>query len=154
MTLYNLKTDGDHYRITKFTNDLEVESSYLCSEAECECPAGHRPSCRHRQMLPVLLAGNALNNAVFYDFDTQTFYQSANAETSDFDSQPDEIQSPSEAEIATALDQSAPQSGENPPLSEPASETAAPQNTAEREPLAQSEAGTPHPTIGKIERRI
>jgi hypothetical protein len=62
MTLYNLRTDGDQYRVTKFTNDLKVESSYLIGrgdrndvELECDCPAGHHFSCRHRQMFPDLL---------------------------------------------------------------------------------------------------
>jgi hypothetical protein len=71
MTLYNLKTDGDEYRITKFTNDLEVESSYLTSHQECTCPAGHRPTCRHRQMLPSMLAADLADSGGFYDFESQ-----------------------------------------------------------------------------------
>lgn len=67
-TLYSLRTDGDQFRITKFV-DGEVESSYLCSEVECECPAGHRPSCRHRQMLPMMLATGIVNSHWFWDFD-------------------------------------------------------------------------------------
>jgi hypothetical protein len=60
MTLYNLRSALDDYRITKFTQDLDVESSYLLTRDElgalqCECPAGVRPSCRHRQMLGCLL---------------------------------------------------------------------------------------------------
>lgn len=71
MTLYNLRTDGDNYRITKFTNDLDVESSYLTSHNECACPAGHRPTCRHRQMLPTMLAANLCDSGGFYDFEAQ-----------------------------------------------------------------------------------
>lgn len=67
-TLYNLRTDGDQYRITKFT-DGEVESSYLCSETLCECPAGTRPTCRHRRMLPEMLTRDICNTHWFYDFD-------------------------------------------------------------------------------------
>ena len=70
MTLYNLRTDGDQYRITKFTNDLEVESSYLCSASECTCPAGSRPSCRHRQMLSPMIAHYLTNSPDFYDFES------------------------------------------------------------------------------------
>ena len=66
--LYSLRTDGDQYRITKFI-DGDVESSYLCTETECECPAGHRPSCRHRQMLPELVARKLTNTHWFWDFD-------------------------------------------------------------------------------------
>lgn len=68
--LYNLHTDGDQYRITKF-NDGEVESTYLCSEAECECPAGHRPTCRHRQMLPQMLHDGICNTHWFLDWDNK-----------------------------------------------------------------------------------
>jgi hypothetical protein len=68
-TLYNCHTDGDQYRITKFDSLGNVESTYLCSETECECPAGHRPSCRHRQMLPKFLERNAVNSFWFLDWD-------------------------------------------------------------------------------------
>ncbi len=68
-TLYSLRTDGDQFRITKFV-DGEVESSYLCTEVECECPAGHRPSCRHRQMLPMMLACGICSTHWFWDFDS------------------------------------------------------------------------------------
>src|SRR6266403_1732927 len=70
-TLYNCHTDGDDYRITKFDSLGNVESSYLCSLDNCECPAGHRPSCRHRHMLPRFLAKGAVNTFYFYDYDRQ-----------------------------------------------------------------------------------
>lgn len=54
MTLYNAKTEGDSLRVTKFDDDLNVESSYLTSPNECTCPAGSRSTCRHRQMYPNL----------------------------------------------------------------------------------------------------
>lgn len=69
-TLYNLHTDGDNYRITKFV-DGEPESSYLVSFTDCQCPratAGH-PSCRHRQMLPEMLDRHLCNSFLFWDFD-------------------------------------------------------------------------------------
>lgn len=72
-TLYSLRTHiapdrDDQYFITKFV-DGEVESAYICTPAECECPAGHRPSCRHRQMLPEMLARGLVNTHFFWDFD-------------------------------------------------------------------------------------
>lgn len=57
MTLYNLKTgplDGQ-FRITKFDSDLNVSSTYLLTQTECECPQGIKPTCRHRKMLPLLI---------------------------------------------------------------------------------------------------
>ena len=70
-TLYNCHTDGDQYRITKFDSLGNVESTYLCTIDECECPAGFRPSCRHRHMLPRFLAKGAVNSFYFYDYDRQ-----------------------------------------------------------------------------------
>lgn len=72
--LYSCKSDiNQHgvtiYRITKFDADLNVESSYLCDEGSCGCPAGERPSCRHRQMLPRFLARGAVNTMWMHDFD-------------------------------------------------------------------------------------
>ncbi len=64
-TLYNCHTDGDQYRITKFDSLGNVESTYLCTIDECECPAGFRPTCRHRHMLPRFLAKGAVNSFYF-----------------------------------------------------------------------------------------
>ena len=75
MALYNLKSSDGQWRITKFTNDLDVEASYITSEAECECPAGNRPTCRHRQMLPRMLNVGAEDSGMFYDFDTDQFLE-------------------------------------------------------------------------------
>ena len=73
MALYNLRTALDDYRITKFTPDLEVESSYIISPGsagglpECTCPAGTRPTCRHRQMWTSILP--LVDTQFFWDFD-------------------------------------------------------------------------------------
>lgn len=73
-TLYSLRTHVSElnpdlrYYITKFI-DGEVESSYALNEIDCECPAGVRPSCRHRQMLPQMLAADLVNTHWFWDFD-------------------------------------------------------------------------------------
>jgi hypothetical protein len=71
MAIYNLKSALDDYRITKFDRDLNVEASYLIianeGRVECECPAGERPTCRHRQMLPHLLP--IVDTSWFWDFE-------------------------------------------------------------------------------------
>lgn len=73
MPLYNLKSSIDThlYIITKFTNDLNVEASYSVGNTICECPAGHRPTCRHRQMLPTLAP--RVDTAWFYCFETKSW---------------------------------------------------------------------------------
>lgn len=68
-TLYNCMTDGDNYRITKFDDLGNPESSYLVDHETCQCPAGERHTCRHREMLPLFLKRNAVNTFWFYDFD-------------------------------------------------------------------------------------
>ena len=61
MSLYNMKRlpiEGC-FAITKFDDDLNVESNYEYIQGTngdvCKCPAGERPSCRHRQMFPQLI---------------------------------------------------------------------------------------------------
>lgn len=68
-SLYNCKHDGDQYRITKFDRDMNVESSYLVTTYECDCPAAARPTCRHRQMLPKFLQRKAVDQPWFYNFE-------------------------------------------------------------------------------------
>lgn len=78
MPLYNCRHAGDQYRITKFTENMDVESSYLCTTDECDCPAGVRPTCRHRQMLPRFLSRNAVGNEWFFDYDRGGWVQMGN----------------------------------------------------------------------------
>jgi len=67
--LYNCRHDGDQYRISKFDNDMNVESSYLCDTDNCECPRGPHHTCRHRQMLPKFIAREHVGDEWFFDFD-------------------------------------------------------------------------------------
>ena len=74
MSLYNVKSRNSEYRVTKFDDDLEPESSYVTSEVACDCPAGHRDSCRHRTMLPRFIANSRVNTAWMYDFDNERWF--------------------------------------------------------------------------------
>lgn len=67
-TLYNCHHDGDQYRITKFI-DGTPEGSYLTTFSECECPAGHRDICRHRQMIPEFINRELVNTHLFINWD-------------------------------------------------------------------------------------
>lgn len=80
--LYNCKSEIDAvgkqaYRITKFDHHMNVESSYLTDGRTCNCPAGERPMCRHRKMLPMFTATNRVNTNWFYDFDRGGWVQIA-----------------------------------------------------------------------------
>lgn len=70
-TLYSLRDDGDQFRVTKFDADLNIESSYLMTATECTCPAGVRPTCRHRQMFPDLLP--RVNTSWLWNFDARVW---------------------------------------------------------------------------------
>lgn len=66
--LYSCRHDGDLYRISKF-NDGNVESSYLTNGSACDCPAGQRRVCRHREMLPLFIRRGAVNSGWQLDYD-------------------------------------------------------------------------------------
>jgi hypothetical protein len=142
MTLYNLRSDGDGYRITKFDNDLNVESSYLLSEHACECPAGHRSSCRHRQMLPHMLAAGLADSAGFYDFETRQVLVPISDD-------------PMEEDIPSTEPEAAAYSGDSngslPGLSQQIHTTIAYMADGS---VQITEHDKPHPTIGPIKRRI
>src|SRR5258708_39053746 len=69
MALYSCKHSGDQFRISKFDDDMNVQSSYLCTETECDCPAGVRPICRHREMLPKFIERKTVNTEWWFDYD-------------------------------------------------------------------------------------
>ena len=69
MSIYNMKERDDVFYITKFDDALNPEAIYSLSNGECDCPAGHRPHCRHRDMLKIFQRRKAINTNEFYDFD-------------------------------------------------------------------------------------
>lgn len=76
MTSYTCRPDsasGKH-RLTKLDADFNVEASYLTDAFSCDCPAGKRPSCRHRTMLPEFLTRSRDTGTWFYDYDTANWY--------------------------------------------------------------------------------
>lgn len=76
MTEYNCVTDSHtNYRITKFDDDFNVESSYLVSLTNCECPQGNKPTCRHRKMLPQFLVTKRVDSQWFLNYDTGEWRQ-------------------------------------------------------------------------------
>lgn len=73
MILYNLKTEGPDFRITKFDDGLNPESSYLVNPSGCECPQGHKSTCRHRKMLGAIQ--KVVDTELFYCFDDGTYHE-------------------------------------------------------------------------------
>lgn len=78
--LYNCKQIEFAWRITKFDNDMNVESSYLTTAESCECPQGAKPTCRHRKMLPAFLEHKHVGDGWFYNYDTRQWHNLTKAE--------------------------------------------------------------------------
>lgn len=75
MILYSLRTAPFGYTITKFDDDFNVEASYDLSTigSTCTCPAGARPSCRHRKMLPRML--DRADTDWFYHYESNIWHK-------------------------------------------------------------------------------
>jgi len=69
--------DESHYKIMKFTAALEPfedgkgrNSMYTCSVEGCDCPAGHKDTCRHRKMLPFFIEHKHIDDGWFFIWNT------------------------------------------------------------------------------------
>ena len=76
MSMYNVKENGNGYKITKFDGDLNPQGTYPVSAKDCGCEAGvrGRADCRHRHMLPLFQATGRVNTGWFYEFDTGKWF--------------------------------------------------------------------------------
>lgn len=72
---YNLIKTPDGYRMVKFDDLWNVDSVYNISYRRghffCDCMAGNKPDCRHRQMVPIFCTHKAVNSGKFYCYDTK-----------------------------------------------------------------------------------
>ena len=82
--LYNCYSTPQGHRIVKFDSLLPVEAVYNLSQARdskgkpylsCDCPAGPRPSCKHRKMLSAFALAGAVNSDRFLCYETQTWHK-------------------------------------------------------------------------------
>lgn len=74
MSLYNVKENGDGYKITKFDEELNPLNTYTVGSLGCECKAGVRPTCRHRQMLPIFQYLGRVNTGWFLEFEDDKWF--------------------------------------------------------------------------------
>jgi hypothetical protein len=74
MSLYNIKANGKGYKITKFDEELNPLTTYTVGSLGCGCPAGIKPHCRHRQMLPLFQATGRVNTGWFYEFEEDKWF--------------------------------------------------------------------------------
>lgn len=70
--LYSARSgDPGQYRLTKFDKDYNPEITYHTSKSECDCPAGSRPTCKHRKMVELFTAAGHVDDGWFLDWDTR-----------------------------------------------------------------------------------
>ena len=70
MTIYNIYHEPSGLTtICKWDDDLNVLETYDVSHQGCSCPAGSRPTCRHRQMLQLFQDMKRVDTNWFYNFD-------------------------------------------------------------------------------------
>ena len=74
MSLYNAKSVDSALRITKFDDELDVESSYITTRDTCECPASRRHTCRHREMYSEFVETKRVDTECFLDWDERKWY--------------------------------------------------------------------------------
>lgn len=83
--LYTIKSTSDTtFSVTKFDLDFNPEGElYHVSvigagkqqSTICTCPAGHRTTCRHRQMLDVFKEEERIDSGWFYHFDKRVWIE-------------------------------------------------------------------------------
>lgn len=80
--LYSLRSTPtkDEYLILKLSSDFEPEGTYALNARNCSCPAGHRPLCKHRKMLPFFLDKAHVDDGWFLDWDTRLWKHPINPE--------------------------------------------------------------------------
>src|SRR5208282_1159225 len=72
-TLYSIRSTpaDDEFLITKFDRDYNPEGTYALTTSNCSCPAGQKPTCRHRKMLPFFTTTRHIDDGWFFDYDTR-----------------------------------------------------------------------------------
>lgn len=66
--------DANVYKVSKYDADLNFLEFYHISELPgdtliCQCPAGSKPTCRHRKMLRLFQGLKEVDSGKFYNFD-------------------------------------------------------------------------------------
>lgn len=73
MILYSIRRGPNGHTITKFDDDFNPVATYDVTVGSCTCPAGPRPTCRHRKMLPRMLP--KVGQPEFYCYETQSWHR-------------------------------------------------------------------------------
>ncbi len=63
------------FRMTKFDQHHNILSSYTLTQEGCDCPQSHKPTCRHRKMLPTFAKAGHIDDGYFLDWDTRMWHK-------------------------------------------------------------------------------
>lgn len=79
-TIRQNKPDDVTYECVKVDPDSTSVQVYHISDLPggamiCTCPAGGRPTCRHRQMLRLFQAEERINSGWMYQFDSKKWFE-------------------------------------------------------------------------------
>lgn len=79
--VYTVSQLGLVFEVKKFDEDFNYLQTYHATEMGqndanmiCSCPAGSKPTCRHRQMARIFEAEEKLGTGEFYHFDKKKWY--------------------------------------------------------------------------------
>ena len=74
MSLYTMRSVDEGWRITKFTDELNVESVYTLRPQDntivCDCPRSSVGDCRHLHIWQQFFETERVNQGWFYNYDT------------------------------------------------------------------------------------
>lgn len=74
--LYNCRSSGEgNFLVNKFDLDINPEATYALSLSECDCPAGSRPTCKHRKMLAKFIALRHVDDGWFLCWETGIWHR-------------------------------------------------------------------------------
>ena len=67
------------FALTKFDNDLNPEVTYAVTNATCTCPAGARPTCKHRsRLLPAFMKRSHIADGWFLNDENMMWHRPIN----------------------------------------------------------------------------
>lgn len=80
MSIYSIRTIPVGYRVAKFDDALNFETSYDMPKLHngvvmCSCPAANRHTCRHRDMLEIFKDEKHIGDGWFYDYDNDQWIE-------------------------------------------------------------------------------
>lgn len=72
-TIRTTPTPGE-WNVKKFDRDFNCVAEYLVTRDTCSGPDGHRPKCKHREMLGMALKARQVDTGGFLDWDTRMWH--------------------------------------------------------------------------------